>query len=127
MVTESSLFVNNARKINAAFDDLVRFYSEGDYRTGYIRTFAMLLSACIPDGIIEQNFLYLDTCGKFPLDSDDRKRMSREAFFLYFKTFEQITRDLSMIGASKEDSSTVAEIEGMSMSVFSEWRSEDAQ
>lgn len=127
MVTESSLFVNNARKINSAFDDLIGFYSEGDYRTGYIRTFAMLLSACIPDGIIEQNNLYIDTCGKFPLGADDRERLSREAFFLYFKTFEQIMRDLSMIGASKEDSTAVTDIEGMSMNVFSEWRCGDAQ
>lgn len=126
MVTESSLFVNNARKINSAFDDLIGFYSEGDYRTGYVRTFAMLLSTCIPDGIIEQNPLYVDTCGKFPLGSDDRERMSREAFFLYFKTFEQIMRDLSMIGASREDSDVAGNIDGMAINVFSEWRSNNA-
>jgi hypothetical protein len=126
MVTESSLFVNNARKINSAFDDLIGFYSEGDYRTGYVRTFAMLLSTCIPDGIIEQNSLYVDTCGKFPLGSDDRERMSREAFFLYFKTFEQIMRDLSMIGASREDSDIAGNIDGMAINVFSEWRCNDA-
>ncbi len=126
MVTESSLFVNNARKINSAFDDLIGFYSEGDYRTGYVRTFAMLLSTCIPDGIIEQNSLYVDTCGKFPLGSDDRERMSREAFFLYFKTFEQIMRDLSMIGSSREDSDIAGNIDGMAINVFSEWRSNNA-
>lgn len=126
MVTESSLFVNNARKINSAFDDLIGFYSEGDYRTGYVRTFAMLLSTCIPDGIIEQNSLYVDTCGKFPLGSDDRERMSREAFFLYFKTFEQIMRDLSMIGSSREDSDIAGNIDGMAINVFSEWRCNDA-
>ena len=52
--------------------------------------------------------------------------MSREAFFLYFKTFEQIMRDLSMIGASREDSDIAGNIDGMAINVFSEWRCNDA-
>jgi len=125
-VIESGLYVNNARKINIAFDDLMGFYSEGDYRTGYIRTFAMLLSTCIPDGVIENNPEYADTYAKFPLDERDRTPMSRVAFYLYYKTFEQIMRNLAMIGITKADISSPGnkELDGMALDPFSEWEVE---
>ena len=103
MVMETPVVVNNLAIINRAINDLFQYYSIGDYRAGYIRTFGMVLSTLIPGDLLEKNEKYMDTKRSFPLPTSNRGFVTEETFSAYYTTFEQIMRDVGLVGLSKSD------------------------
>lgn len=108
-------YLNTPVLLNRAYQELVMYYSMGDTRCSYLRTFELILSLSCPDVQLWNREIYKKTESLLPLPNDTTVMINAETFRLWLITYEQIMRDIGLIDKNvveetKEEASEIGDI-----------------
>ena len=113
---EGKLFVSVIRQLNPTYNDLLLAYSKQDTRISYLRSFELILSACLRDDILEKDPKYIELENQLHTHSKYHNTdiMPPKEFWMWIKNLEQIMRDEGLIGASGDgDDDLVLDMVGL--------------
>ena len=105
-------YLNVPILLNQAYRELVTYYSIGDTKCCYLKTFELLLSMACPDKQLWNREIYQETEKLIPLPEDRTKTINPEAFRLWLITYEQVMRDIGLIDKNivEEPKDTASEV-----------------
>ena len=83
--------------INNGYRDLLRYYSRGDTRAGYLQTFELCLSQACPGKLLWKFEAYQDQARIFPLPDNPRAYVHSQVFYTYLMTYETIMREIGLL------------------------------
>ena len=95
--SRSMLYKDITGPLNQAYNELLTFYSQGDYRVSYLRTFELTLSLACPDRMLWNYDCYRNLAAKAPLPDQPRMRIAPGTFLNYLMVYEQIMREADLI------------------------------
>ena len=100
----NGLFIMVTDQAQAAYNDLRRFYNDGDYNACYLRAFETYLSPLLREDFLVNDETYKDVSGQYPLpeEDDDNQYIPAKGFLLYLRTYEKIMRECHIVGGFEE-------------------------
>lgn len=93
----SMLYKDITGPLNQAYNELLTFYSQGDYRVAYLRTFELTLSLACPDRMLWNYDCYRRLAAISPLPDEPRMKIAPGTFLNYLMVYEQIMREADLI------------------------------
>ena len=105
-----SLYIQVTYGAEAAFNDLRRYYAEGDYNACYLRTFETYLSPLLKEGFLVNHPKYREVTSQYPLpdEDDDNQYIPSKGFLLYLRMYERIMRECHIVGGWDDSTEDVA-------------------
>ncbi len=105
-----SLYIQVTYGAEAAFNDLRRYYAEGDYNACYLRTFETYLSPLLKEGFLVNHPKYREVTSQYPLpdEDDDNQYIPSKGFLLYLRMYERIMRECHIVGGWDDPTEDVA-------------------
>ena len=95
--SKALLYKETVQPMNQAYNELLAFYSQGDTRAAYLKTFELALSLNCPNRMLWQFPEYKAQEAKAPLPKDPRIRIDPDQFYNYMMVYEQIMREVGLI------------------------------
>jgi hypothetical protein len=90
-------YLNTPALLNKAYQELIMYYSLGDTKCSYLKTFELILSLSCPDVQLWNREIYKRTEDLLPLPEDRTMTINPETFRLWLITYEQVMRDIGLI------------------------------
>ena len=103
---QTPLYKDCVTDINNGYRDLLRYYSRGDCRVGYLRAFELCLSQACPGKQLWKFDEYADVADVFPLGKDARAEVNQEVFRNYLMAYENIMRNIGLLDKDPQESTT---------------------
>lgn len=98
------LFIQVTYGAEAAYNDLRRYFAEGDYNADYLRTFETYLSPLLKEGFLVNHPKYKEITAQYPLPDEDadNQYIPAKGFLLYMRMYERIMRECHIVGGWDE-------------------------
>lgn len=103
MTDSTPLYKDCVTDINNGYRDLLRYYSVGDTRVGYLKAFELCLSQACPGKILWAFDEYVDQARIFPLSENPRDFVNGGVYYSYMKVYEQIMRKIGLLDKEPVD------------------------
>lgn len=107
MTDRTPLFKDVTTDLNQVYRECISMYQIGDTRTGYLRTFELVLSQCCPDMQVWNFPAYKSM---IPLPEDPRQRLSPGYYYNWLIVYEQIMREVGLIDKDPASSQSQSDI-----------------
>lgn len=96
-VESTPLYKDCISDINNGYRELLRYYSLGDTRAGYLHTFELCLSQACPGKLLWNFDEYRDQEAIFPLPENPRAFVASGVFYSYLMVYETIMRAIGLL------------------------------
>lgn len=94
---QTSLYQDTITPLNAGYRDLMYHYTMHDFKAGYLKAYAFLLSPNLPDQTIWQMQEYRELEAINPLPDDGDEMVTQSVFENYMMVFENISRKVGLM------------------------------
>ena len=112
---QAMVYKDTITPLNEAYWELIGYYSLGDTRVSYLKTFELTLSLNCPNKMLWNFDQYIVQAKLAPLPKDQRQRVDPETFLNYLMVYEQIMREVGLIDKDPMELQPAAEAEMIDM------------
>lgn len=96
-MTKTVLYQDTINPLNSGYRDLFYHFSMHDYKAGYLKSYAHLLSPNLPDETIWQTQEWKEISAMCPLPEDGDLEVTEAVFESYMIVFENIARRVGLM------------------------------